>query len=101
VRFADCDMHHATPWHRFGRTDLANLLPLCNTHHHLVHEGGWRLSLHPDRTIELTRPDGTIHFEGFTVDVGPRGVNATEVETVSMARARARALGPPSRAPAA
>ncbi|MGI9030544.1 MAG: hypothetical protein ACR2HP_11255, partial [Ilumatobacteraceae bacterium] len=28
----------------------------------------------PDRTIELRRPDGTIHFTGTTVDRAPHGV---------------------------
>ena len=44
------------PWDHGGPTDLDNLLPLCTTHHHLVHEGGWTLTLapgphhHPDPT---------------------------------------------------
>jgi predicted restriction endonuclease len=50
------------PWdaHR-GATDLANLLPLCSRHHHLVHEGGWRLSLDHERTLTIIRPDGELH----------------------------------------
>jgi len=40
---------------------LANMLPLCSRHHHLVHEFGWRLDLHPDnRTLVITRPDGQV-----------------------------------------
>jgi hypothetical protein len=42
--------------------------PLCSSHHHLVHEGGWTLTLTPDRTITLTRPDGTIHHHGTTTN---------------------------------
>jgi hypothetical protein len=37
------DVHHIVWWETGGRTDYANLLLLCGTHHHLVHEGGWRL----------------------------------------------------------
>jgi hypothetical protein len=102
VKFADCDIHHAIPWDPRGRTDLANLLPLCNRHHHLVHEGGWRLVLHPDRTITLIRPDGTTHFDGSTVDVAAGGLGTSdEAELIDLARRRAHQLGPPPRAPAA
>jgi hypothetical protein len=70
VRFGDCDIHHVLEWTtRLGPTALDNLLPLCSRHHHMVHEGGWRLTLRPDRTITLRRPDGTVAFEGTTVDV--------------------------------
>ena len=30
-----------------GRTDIANMIPLCEKHHHLVHEGGWTLTDDP------------------------------------------------------
>ena len=74
VGFDDCDIHHVAPWQHGGPTDLANLLPLCSRHHHLVHEGGWTLTLRADRRIELRRPDGSLHFEGSTVDVAPTGL---------------------------
>ncbi len=103
VRFADCEIHHVIDWDHHGPTNLANLLPLCSRHHHLVHEGRWTLTLHPDRTITLHRPDGTVHFEGSTIDVAPTGIPNTtgDAEIIQIARARARALGPPARAPAA
>jgi hypothetical protein len=34
----------------------------------MVHEGGWTLVLHADRTITLRRPDGTIHHHGTTIN---------------------------------
>ena len=69
VPFDACRIHHVDPWEHGGATDLDKLLPLCEReHHHLVHEGGWQLTLQPDRTITLRRPDGTVHFEGSTVD---------------------------------
>ncbi len=38
-----CELHHVTDWlHHHGDTDLANLLPLCIHHHHLVHDGAGR-----------------------------------------------------------
>ncbi|MGA1062366.1 MAG: HNH endonuclease, partial [Ilumatobacteraceae bacterium] len=66
--FSRCQIHHVIPWERGGRTDLDNLIPLCTEHHHLVHEGGWSLQLHKDRTITLNRPDGTRSFSGRTTD---------------------------------
>jgi hypothetical protein len=69
VRFEDCRIHHVTWWEHLGSTDLDNLLPMCERHHHHVHEGGWTLTLKPDRTITLRRPDGTLHHEGPTTTV--------------------------------
>jgi hypothetical protein len=71
VRFDDCDIHHVIHWTRDGVTDLKNLIPLCSLHHHLVHEGGWTLTLQPDRTITLIRPDGSTAFEGRTTKQRP------------------------------
>jgi hypothetical protein len=45
--------------------------PLCAIHHHQVHEGGWTLTLQPDRTITLTRPDGTLHYNGPSINRHP------------------------------
>ena len=59
VSFDHCDVHHVDWWEHRGPTDLANLLPLCSRHHHLVHEGGWRLTIDTRRTINVHRPDGT------------------------------------------
>ena len=137
VGFDDCDIHHVNPWTPTGLTDLDNLLPLCSRHHHLVHEGGWTLTLRADRTTVWCRPDGSIHYDGSTVDVAPAGVASPRsrapatggrtaarnrdpdderrlellndlsqtpeeiAELAHLARARVRALGPPSRAPAA
>lgn len=54
-----CQAHHIKHWEDFGRTDMANLVPLCSHHHHQVHEGGWRIQLDKDRTLHIQRPDGT------------------------------------------
>ena len=61
VAFDRCEIHHIDWFEHGGTTDLHNLLPLCARHHHLVHEGGWTLHLTPDRTLTITRPDGTHH----------------------------------------
>ena len=52
-------IHHLTYFRNGGPTDIANLVPLCNKHHHLAHEGGWRLTLDAIRNLTITRPDGT------------------------------------------
>jgi hypothetical protein len=59
--FDRCEIHHLLEWDDLGPTDLANMLPLCSRHHHLVHEGGWELSLAHDRTLTVQQPDGTTY----------------------------------------
>ncbi len=51
-----CEAHHVREWERGGATCLSNLILLCSRHHHLLHEGRWRLAAdpaldpgHPDR----------------------------------------------------
>lgn len=39
VRFDRCHIHHIDYWEHGGTTDLVNMVPLCNKHHHAVHEG--------------------------------------------------------------
>ena len=63
VEFDRCEIHHIIPWELGGPTDLTNLIPICSRHHHIVHEGGWQLDLADDRTLTITRPDGTIHAQ--------------------------------------
>jgi hypothetical protein len=64
ARFDNCTIHHVLWWRRGGRTDLANLLPLCSRHHHCVHDGGWVLQLLPDRTLTVTLPGGRVMSTG-------------------------------------
>ena len=54
-------------WDAGGLTDLDNLVPLCETHHHLVHEGDWTLQLF----LIVARsglPDGSVYHDGVTLD---------------------------------
>ncbi len=64
TRFHDCDIHHVVWFRHGGRTDLANLLPLCSRHHHLVHGGGWELTLETDRSLRIALPGGTVMATG-------------------------------------
>jgi hypothetical protein len=68
VAFDRCRIHHIIWWLNGGNTDLDNLLPLCEQHHHLVHEGNWTLSMTPDRVCTWTRPDNTIWHTGPTIN---------------------------------
>jgi len=54
-----CDIDHAVPFAKGGRSCPCNLVPLCRAHHRLKTYGGW--------SLRLTRPDepytpGTIEF---------------------------------------
>ena len=56
VAFDDCQIHHVDIWSNGGRTDLERMVPGCDTHHHLVHDGGWTLTRKPDGTWQLNPP---------------------------------------------
>jgi hypothetical protein len=75
VPFSMCKIHHILWWWRDrGRSDISNMIPLCEKHHHLVHEGGWTLSMTPDRVATWTLPDGDIYWTGTCIDRAPNGV---------------------------
>ena len=42
-----------------GPTDLDNLVLVCSTHHKLVHEHSWGVSLGPPGIADWFRPDGS------------------------------------------
>ncbi len=79
VAFSACTSHHVRWWWKHhGPTDLANMIPLCERHHHLVHEGGWTLSMTPDRVTTWTRPDGVVAHHGPSTNRQPtRGLQAS------------------------
>lgn len=43
--------HHVRHWARGGETNLANLILVCGRHHRLVHEGGFRIDILPNRAF--------------------------------------------------
>jgi hypothetical protein len=78
VPFDSCRIHHIRWWTRdLGPTDLENLLPLCEKDHHMVHEGGWTLTMTPDRVATWIRPDGMVWITASTVD---RSIDALGLE---------------------
>ena len=62
-RAAQCEPHHVVHRADGGHTSLTNLQDHCYWHHHvLLHELGWKLTVHPDGTSQVTSPTGkTIH----------------------------------------
>jgi hypothetical protein len=76
--FDETEAHHIKPVKHGGATDLANLIPLCkkNGCHTKYHEGGWTLEIDTERNITITRPDGTIHYQGPSITRAPNGVAA-------------------------
>jgi len=73
IGFDACRIHHVRFWtEHHGPSDLDNLIPLCERHHHAVHDGGWGLTMTPDRVATWTRPDGesTIRAPPLTAPTG-------------------------------
>ena len=59
-----CRLHHVVHWEHGGRTDLANLLPVCQHHHTRLHEDGWKVALGPNRELMIELPDGQVMRTG-------------------------------------
>jgi hypothetical protein len=64
VHYDRCKLHHVTSWENGGRTDLHNLLPVCERHHHRIHDHGWSLTLGSDRELTVQTPDGQVMTTG-------------------------------------
>ena len=64
VAYDHCQIHHLHWYRKGGNTNIDNLAPICNKHHHLVHEGGWHLTIDPHRNLTITYPDGTTTTTG-------------------------------------
>ncbi|MBZ5739677.1 HNH endonuclease signature motif containing protein [Nocardioides mangrovi] len=47
--------HHATPWAKGGRTDLANAIGLCHWHHMKAHDTGYDMTHHPNGAVTFHR----------------------------------------------
>jgi hypothetical protein len=84
VRFEYCKIHHVTWWRQGGRTDLSNLLPLCERHHHAVHDDGWIVTVDADhRRLTVDLPDGTKLTGGPNFRRSPRADPADEAGEAS------------------
>ena len=50
--------HHVKHWLHGGATSLENLVLTCSFHHHLVHEGGWRITTDAGGSFLFHPPGG-------------------------------------------
>lgn len=60
VPFRSCHIHHLHHWADGGPTELANLVPLCGTHHRHHHEGGYTITAGPGRVFGFHDPHGRV-----------------------------------------
>jgi Domain of unknown function (DUF222) len=58
VAFDRCEIHHIDWFAHGGPTDLANLLPVCSRHHHLVHEVAGACAMHRTERSPSPGPTG-------------------------------------------
>lgn len=68
--------HHVRHWAKGGKTDLSNMVLLCQHHHWLVHEGGWRLSLGADEQVLAIPPETEFYpqeYRAAEFDAAARG----------------------------
>ncbi len=68
-RFPGCgcrftDAHHVEHWADGGETSLDGCLLLCQFHHRLAHEGGWRVQWWGEGRPAFINPRGETYFEG-------------------------------------
>lgn len=69
-RFPGCERkgwlaaHHIRYWTEGGPTDMDNLVLLCQFHHRVVHERGWKVEGNPNGELTFIRPDGTVRATG-------------------------------------
>jgi hypothetical protein len=61
--------HHILHWADGGKTELSNLVFLCNTHHHFVHEQHWSLEGDPNEELIFLSPEKDVRL---TAKVAPR-----------------------------
>jgi hypothetical protein len=64
VGYGRTKLHHVIWWRHQGRTDLDNLLPVCERHHQKIHHDGWVVALGSNRELTITLPDGQIMTTG-------------------------------------
>jgi 5-methylcytosine-specific restriction endonuclease McrA len=68
------DGHHVIPWSQGGRTDLDNLILLCEPHHLGVHNDEFTITSQRRGRFTFTRPDGTSMMPTPTKDDHSRSV---------------------------
>ena len=51
-----CEAHHIDEWSKGGRTDIDNLVLVCTSCHHNIHDGGWEVRRISGSAYELRPP---------------------------------------------
>jgi len=51
-----CSAHHIVHWADGGKTDLGNLVLLCDAHHRVIHHDGWRIERADDGELDFIPP---------------------------------------------
>ena len=51
-----CEAHHIQEWFKGGRTDIDNLVLVCTSCHHNIHDDGWEVHRRSDGAYELRPP---------------------------------------------
>ncbi len=51
-----CEVHHIVEWFRGGLTDIDNLVLVCPSCHHSIHDDGWVVHRNKNGTYELRPP---------------------------------------------
>ncbi len=51
-----CEAHHIIEWQKGGRTDIDNLVLVCTSCHHNIHDDGWEVHRRSDGAYELRPP---------------------------------------------
>jgi hypothetical protein len=82
--------HHVTHWLHGGATSVDNLVMLCSFHHHLVHEGGWRVITAADGAFLYCPPRGA----PLAADPPRKRVDAPLLWLLGWAEERGLDLGP-------
>jgi hypothetical protein len=65
-RFPGCtnvtftNVHHIKRWGSGGRTDLENLVLLCQHHHYRLHSSGWSMTGNANEELTLIAPTGRV-----------------------------------------
>ena len=51
-----CEAHHIEEWFKGGRTDIDNLVLVCTSCHHNIHDDGWQVHRNKNGAYELRPP---------------------------------------------
>ena len=51
-----CEAHHIVEWFKGGATDIDNLVLVCPSCHHNIHDDGWEVHVRNDGAYELRPP---------------------------------------------